>query len=198
MSNRLQIRSKLWRIGAAFALLLHPPVAHGSDLPSAVEMVDRFADTTQTLRDGLAYYSASGTLLVVIKDQLSVGNWTTADGGQLCWVLRDRTEPFCETYARLSGDLHVLRDGGVTQPAELTAGNVLQERANAEALAASVTLLSREETLALVTGHTALRSEVGRMYYAPDFTLKTVWNGVQKSGLWSVDAQGGVCWKIVG
>ena len=45
---------------------------------------------------------------------------------------------------------------------------------------------------------TAMRAPKGRMYYAPDFTLKTVWNGVRKTGRWSVDENGGVCWRVAG
>ncbi|MEO0753101.1 MAG: hypothetical protein AAFY25_14995, partial [Pseudomonadota bacterium] len=72
------------------------------------------------------------------------------------------------------------------------------DRASAQAYAESVDLFTRDQTIALLSGKTALRTASGRMYYAPDFTLRTAWNGVRKTGKWSVDDQGGVCWHVVG
>ncbi|MEM9844152.1 MAG: hypothetical protein AAF965_05085, partial [Pseudomonadota bacterium] len=90
-------------------------------------------------------------------------------------------------------------DGGALagQP-DLTAGNLLAEAASALAYANSAVLFTPEETREFLSDKTSLRSVNGRMYYAPDQTLHTMWNGVRKAGTWSIDADGGVCWEIVG
>ncbi|MEM9043704.1 MAG: hypothetical protein AAGC81_03340 [Pseudomonadota bacterium] len=163
----------------------------------ATELVDRFADTTQLFTDGVAYYSATGVLLSVRGGEKRAGQWTTDDAGTLCWVFNGE-DPECVTYVLFQGLIYQSVDGHIHGQPDLQAGNMLLEAANAKAFAQSVKLFSPVETRAFLSGKTALRSEVGRMFYAPDQTLRTNWNGVQKTGTWSIDADGGVCWQVVG
>lgn len=172
----------------------------GQDTPvpaTATELFDRFADTTQTLDDGLAYYAASGVLLVVLNGKMTPGKWVGHDDGRMCWALKGADEA-CTQYVIFDDQVFKSENGHIMGKPALEAGNILAERASAQAYADSVDLFSREKTIALLSGKTALRSAIGRMYYAPDFTLHTNWNGVEKTGVWSVDENGGVCWQITG
>ena len=182
----------------AMAMLTLPALAQDTPRPaSATDLFDRFADTTQTLEDGLAYYAASGVLLVVRDGKMTPGKWVGHDDGRLCWALRD-TDEICETYVAFDNQIFLSKNGFLAGRPDLEAGNILAERASAQAFAESVDLFTPEQTFALLSGKTALRSGSGKMYFAPDFTLHTNWNDVQKVGTWSVDGQGGVCWHIIG
>lgn len=166
-------------------------------LAQAVDLIDRFGDTTQSLEDGVAYYSSTGVLLVVREGNLSQGRWTTNDNGQLCWELKD-TDPACRDYVVFNGIVHRSENGVMAGQPDLIAGNLLAEAASAMAYANSAVLFSPEETHSFLSGKTSLRSVHGRIYYAPDNTLHTVWNGVKKTGSWSINDDGGVCWHIEG
>ncbi len=61
----------------------------------------------------------------------------------------------------------------------------------------ALNLFTPEETTRLVSGKTAMLDPKGAVYYAPDFSLTTVWNGVHHEGQWSIDEEGGVCWHVV-
>lgn len=185
-------------IAAASLLLSLPAQAQDTPTPAtATELFDRFADTTQTLEDGLAYYAASGVLLVVRDGKMTPGKWSGRDDGRLCWALKG-VEESCAAYLAFENQIFLNENGFLGSEPNLEVGNVLADRASAQAFAESVDLYTRDQTIALLSGKTALRGGSGRMYYAPDFTLRTVWNGVQKTGTWSVDAEGGVCWHVVG
>jgi hypothetical protein len=95
-------------------------------------------------------------------------------------------------------DVFRSENGHIAGRPDLQAGNLLVEAASAKAFETSVVLFSPEQTRAFLADKTAIRSDVGRMYYSPDQTLKTLWNGVQKTGTWSIDDKGGVCWHVVG
>ena len=57
---------------------------------------------------------------------------------------------------------------------------------------------SREETIAFLSGKSAIWGEGRGLYYDPDFTLKKTWDGVHGTGKLSVSEQGAVCWLIPG
>ncbi len=162
------------------------------------ELFDRFADTTQILKDGVAYYSATGVLLLVQGDEKRAGRWSTTDTGAVCWELKGADTPDCIQYVLFQGLFYSSVDGHIRGRPDLQAGNLLAEAANAKAFAESVQLFTLEQTRELIMGKTAIRSSNGRMYYGADQTLKTNWNGVAKTGTWSIDDQGGVCWHVVG
>lgn len=171
-----------------------------SDVPrsaKAVDLIDRFGDTTQTLEDGVAYYSPTGVLLVVRDGNLTRGRWAANDDGQLCWELQE-SDPSCSDFVVFDEIVYRSENGVLAGQPDLTAGNLLAEAASALAYANSAVLFTSEETRVFVSGKTAVRSLRGRMYYAPDQTLHTVWNGVRKQGTWSIDEDGGVCWSIEG
>ncbi|MEM1303063.1 MAG: hypothetical protein AAGH17_10790 [Pseudomonadota bacterium] len=163
----------------------------------AVDLIDRFADTTQTLEDGVAYYSPTGVLLVVRNNELTKGRWTAVDEGQLCWELQD-TDAECSDFVVFENIVYRSEDGALAGQPDLVAGNLLAEAASAMAYANSATLFTRDETRDFLSGKTSLRAAQGRLYYSPDQTLHTVWNGVRKTGTWSIDPDGGVCWHITG
>ncbi|MEO0772493.1 MAG: hypothetical protein AAFZ04_04850 [Pseudomonadota bacterium] len=182
----------------ATALLALPAMAQDIPTPAtATDLFDRFADTTQTLEDGLAYYAASGVLLVVRDGKMTPGKWVGHDDGRLCWVLKEQDEA-CTDYVILDKQVFINENGFIGGKPNLEAGNILAERASAQAFAESVDLFTRDQTIALLSDKTALRAGSGRMYYGPDFILRTNWNGVQKVGTWSVNEQGGVCWHVTG
>lgn len=183
---------------ALFASLANPTPAQDTPIPAnTTQLFDRFADTTQALEDGLAYYGATGVLLVVRDGKMTPGKWTGNDDGSLCWTLKD-TEETCTSYASFDNQIFLFEDGFLAGKPDLEAGNILAERASALAYAENVDLFSRDETIAHLSGNTELRSAKGRMFYAPDFILRTNWNGVQKVGTWSVTEDGGVCWSVTG
>ncbi len=185
-------------LASVMALLTLPAQAQDTPTPAtATELFDRFADTTQTLEDGLAYYAASGVLLVVRDGKMTPGKWVGHDDGRLCWALKE-TEESCESYVAFDNQIFLSKGGFIAGKPNLESGNILAERASAQAFAESVDLFTPEQTIALLSGKTALRSGSGRMYYAPDFKLHTNWNDVQKIGTWSVNDQGGVCWHVTG
>ncbi len=180
--------------GAVSAVL-----ASGDIRPAtAVELFDRFSNTTQILDDGVAYYSSAGVLLLVENKKLVSGKWTTDDTGVLCWVRGEPEVRDCGAFVMYDGIVFRFEDGAIRGQPDLQPGNLLAEAASAQAYAESAKLFTPEETVAFLSGKTAKRSAVGRMYYAPDMALKTVWNGVHKTGRWSVDEQGGVCWHVTG
>lgn len=162
------------------------------------ELFDRFADTTQILTDGVAYYSGTGVLLLVKGDDKRAGRWAPSDNGAICWEFKNTTAPQCTQYVLFQGLLYSSVDGHIRGRPDLQAGNLLAEAANAKAFADAVQLFTPAQTRDLILGKTAIRSAEGRMFYGADHTLNTNWNGVRKTGTWSIDDRGGVCWHIVG
>lgn len=170
------------------------------------ELYSYIAGKTQITGDGGVYYADDGTLQVLRKGESYRGTWSTKKTGELCWHVYDLGELPCSTYLRVGAAVHLLRDDEVVPAPELKDGNALS-RAKPE-LAASAKkrqpqlperdLFTRQETIAFLSGKTSKREPNGRMYYAPDFTLKTIWNGVRQIGTWSVDGDGGVCWQVAG
>lgn len=165
---------------------------------SSTELIDRFADTTQLLKDGVAYYSATGVLLVVQGENKEAGRWTTRNDGKVCWELKSLAEPDCTSFVVFEDTVYRTENGHIAGRPDLQAGNKLSEELSAKAFAESVVLFSPDQTRAFILGKTAIRSAVGRLYYGHDQTLKTLWNGVAKTGTWSIDDDGGVCWHVVG
>ncbi|MCP4766958.1 MAG: DUF995 domain-containing protein [Gammaproteobacteria bacterium] len=54
-------------------------------------------------------------------------------------------------------------------------------------------MFTREETIELVSGKTAVWENNNGVYYEPGGKLYTLWNGEQESGKWMVTDEGAVC-----
>ncbi len=171
------------------------------------ELYSFIAGKTQVRADGGAYYADDGKLLVVDeKGNVQKGSWSTTQDGKLCWHFFDLKNALCEAYFHRDGKNYFQKNGNLDAVPETQDGNTLKykeavagnHRKGAKTDNGSHDFFSREQTIALLSGKTSKRAANGRMYYAPDYTLKTVWNGVHKTGTWSVNLSGGVCWHIVG
>ncbi|MEL7206428.1 MAG: hypothetical protein AAGL19_19765, partial [Pseudomonadota bacterium] len=122
-------------VASVMALLTLSAQAQDTPTPAtATELFDRFADTTQTLEDGLAYYAASGVLLVVRDGKMTPGKWVGHDDGRLCWALKE-TEESCESYVAFDNQIFLSKGGFIAGKPNLEAGNILAERASAQAFA---------------------------------------------------------------
>ena len=155
--------------------------------------------------NGGAYYAEDGTLQTLWDGVRDTGTWSTTNDGELCWHVYDWGELPCEAYFH-DGDAVIYVYQGDSGPApEIQEGNTLdylqagvEPPESAEDIDAHFAkdLFTPEETAALVTDRTAILDARGAVYYAPDFTLTTAWNGVHHQGRWSVDDEGGVCWHV--
>ncbi|MEM8576166.1 MAG: hypothetical protein AAGF48_16290, partial [Pseudomonadota bacterium] len=110
-----------------------------------MDLIDRFGDTTQTLDDGVAYYSSTGVLLVVRDGNLTKGRWTASDNGALCWEL-ESTDPLCRDYVVFEDNVYRSEGGVMAGQPNLVAGNLLAEAASALAYANSAVLFTPDET----------------------------------------------------
>jgi len=189
-------------------------VAVASDLKpfSRGELYTYIVGKTQVLEDGGAFYGDDGTLQLKRGDDVFKGTWSTKKTGELCWHIYDLGEIPCETYLNDGGDVVVMRGEETVTTPEIAEGNQLVDASTETVTAAEDVLgtpyvapvlpernmFTREETIAFLSDKTSFRERGGRMYYAPDFTLKTNWNGVLKTGTWRVTDEGAVCWEIVG
>lgn len=155
--------------------------------------------------NGGAYYAEDGTLQTLWDGVRDNGTWSVTGDGELCWHVHDWGELPCEAYYR-DGDIVSFVYQGDTGPApELQEGNTLDYLQagitppdSAEDIDPNIArdLFTPEETAAFVSDKTAILEPGGAVYYAPDFTLTTAWNGVRQRGRWSVDDEGGVCWHV--
>ncbi len=155
--------------------------------------------------NGGAYYAEDGTLQTLWDGVRDSGTWSSTGEGELCWHVHDWGELPCEAYYH-NGDVVSYEYQGDTGSApELQEGNTLEYLQAAFESPASAeyidpnsigNLFTPEETAAFVSDKTAILESDGAVYYAPDFTLMTVWNGVRQTGKWSVDGEGGVCWHV--
>ncbi len=155
--------------------------------------------------NGGAYYADDGTLQTLWDGVRDTGTWSLTGAGELCWHVYDWGELPCEAYYH-NGDIVSYVYQGETGPApELQEGNTLdylqagvEPPDSAEEIDPHFAkdLFEPEETVAFVWDRTAILEPGGAVYYAPDFTLTTAWNGVHHQGRWSVDDDGGVCWHV--
>ena len=197
-------------IAAGFLLLganLAPAYAGDSPVPlSRGDLYNYIAGKTQIIKGGGAYYADDGTLQILRNGETHRGTWSTKKTGELCWHVYDLGELPCDTYLRVGDAVGLLRDGDVVAVPELKDGNALSQAEEKQPSSVAKerpqlperNLFTRQETIAFLSGKTAKREPKGRMYYAPDFTLRTNWNGVRHTGTWRVDGDGGVCWEVAG
>ena len=59
-----------------------------------------------------------------------------------------------------------------------------------------IIMFTKEETIALISGKTAVWEDYNGVYYAPDGKLFTVWDGEKETGKWEVTDEGAVCWLV--
>ncbi len=169
------------------------------------ELYAYLSDKTQVWSAGGAYYSAEGTLETLWEGERNEGGWSTNNDGVLCWHVKSWGETPCETYYHNGDVVSFVYEGKTALAVEMFDGNVLdqlqagQEPGAAEPEVAATyekVLFTSTEMAAFVTGKTVIWGDNGGAYYASDNSLKTVWDGVRKTGTWSVDDKGGVCWEI--
>ena len=187
--------------GAVFTAEDGAPFSRG-DLYSFI------VNKTQALDDGGAYYADDGTLRLQMKGKTHTGSWSTRKTGELCWHVYDLGDVPCQLFLHDNGGVRIVRAGEPAGQPVFQDGNTLV--ADDMASVADETaqpknpqkpdwnFFSRQETIAFLAGKTSMREPGGRMYYAPDFTLHTNWNGVRKTGTWRVNDDGAVCWEVVG
>ena len=169
------------------------------------ELYAYLSDKTQVWDQGGAYYSAEGKLETLWDGERDEGTWSTTKNGELCWHVKSWGEIPCETYYHNGDVVSIVYKGETSAAPQQHEGNQL------DALAAGTApvpveddsdfvkvLFTKEETTALVSGKTVIWDPNGGAYYAPDGTLKTVWDGERATGTWSVNDEGGVCWQVPG
>jgi hypothetical protein len=57
-------------------------------------------------------------------------------------------------------------------------------------------MFTKEETIALISGKTAVWENYNGVYYAPGGKLYTLWDGEKETGKWKVTDEGAVCWIV--
>ncbi len=104
----------------------------------------------------------------------------------MCRHFEKGDDGLCEIYVFDGEDTNWMRNGAEFIPPEMVSGNTVAVK----------DMYTREETLNMVSGNTAVWPSHGGAYYAPDGTLMTLWDGEKEDGNWEVNDEGGVCWKI--
>jgi hypothetical protein len=59
-----------------------------------------------------------------------------------------------------------------------------------------IVMFTKEETIALISGKTAVWENYNGVYYAPDGKLFTIWDGEKETGKWEVTDEGAICWLV--
>jgi hypothetical protein len=59
-----------------------------------------------------------------------------------------------------------------------------------------IVIFTKEETIGLISGKTAVWEDYNGVYYAPGGKLYTLWDGEKESGKWKVTDGGAVCWIV--
>ena len=172
------------------------------------ELYTYLSEKSQIWKEGRVFYSDAGTLQAHWQGQCVKGKWSTRDDGTLCRHVTAWGEDSCETYYHDGDVVKMVKDGDSLPELEQEEGNTID--CNALDLTASMAndsgddgnnftgLLSRAETLEFLTGKTVMWGPGQGLYYALDFRLEKIWNGVRGTGSWSVNADGAVCWHIPG
>ena len=195
----------VWLTTTALAEEGHAPQEEATPFTRG-ELYAYLAGKTQVWEpNGGAHYAEDGTLQTLWDGVRDSGTWSVTGDGELCWHIHAWGELPCEAYYR-RGEVVTYAYQGETGPApELQEGNTLdylQAGVEPPDMATDIdpdfarNLFTPEGTTAFVSDRTAILAPHGAVYYAPDFTLTTVWNGVRQSGRWSVDEEGGVCWHV--
>jgi hypothetical protein len=159
---------------------------------SRAELYAYLGDKTQTLSNGGAFYSSSGTLHVLRDGQRYKGTWSSHDGGTICWHVIGWGNVPCKTYYDNGDAISVVYEGVLSLAPGLSDGNTLDN------LAAGTELLSKAETVLLLAGKTVIWGPSRGLYYGADYSLTKIWDGVRGVGSWSVTDAGAVCWHIPG
>jgi hypothetical protein len=161
--------------------------------------------------NGGAYYAEDGILQTLWDGERDSGTWSITEDGELCWHVDSWGEYPCEAYFHNGELVSYLYEGDTGPAPELQSGNTLDylqaffdgdvgyvPSEAAEDIDPDFTrnLFTPEEATAFVVGKTVILDPLGGAYYAPNFTLMAVWNGVRQSGTWSVNDDGGVCWHL--
>ena len=156
------------------------------------ELYAYLSDKTQVWSEGGIFYSGAGKLQTLRDGGREKGTWSTDDDGTLCWHVISWGEVPCEIYYHNGDAVSVVYEGKTSPAPEMQDGNTLDN------LAPGSERFSREKTLAFLSGKTVIRGPSQGLYYAPDFTLEKIWNGVRGTGTWSVSEEGAVCWQVPG
>ena len=175
------------------------------------ELHNYLADKTQVWDpNGGAYYAEDGTLQTLWDGERDSGTWSITKDGELCWHVYSWGEYPCEAYFHNGDFISYVYEGDTGPAPELQPGNTLDylqedlategytppEQAEDMDPDSARELFTPKETISLVVAKTVILEPGGGAYYAPDFTLTAVWNGVHQSGTWSIDDNGGVCWHL--
>jgi len=170
------------------------------------ELYAYLSDKTEDWGDGNgAFYSAEGTVETMWDGAKDEGTWSTNKDGSMCWHIKSWGETPCTTYYHNGEVVSAVYDGETTLASELHEGNALEYLAAGVAVPEPEVapeyekiLFTKEETTALVMDKTIIWEGNGGAYYAPDYTLITMWDGERVEGTWSVGDDGGVCWQVPG
>tara|TARA_Y100000588_G_scaffold340455_1_gene383830 strand:+ start:400 stop:1113 length:714 start_codon:yes stop_codon:yes gene_type:complete len=163
----------------------------GSVALSRGELYGYLSNKTELRADGPTHYSDAGKLETVRDGKRFKGSWTTHDDGSVCRNLWGLEGKFCETYVRDGERIGVVINGQFQPAPDLESGNVL-DSLNASGL------FSKQQTIDLVSGKTVIWGPGRGLYYATDFSLEKIWDGVRGRGTWFVNDDGAVCWQIPG
>jgi hypothetical protein len=162
------------------------------------ELFGYLAGKTQVWVDsGGAYYAEDGTLDTLWDGVREGGTWSVTDNGALCWHVSSWGMLECEAYFHVGREVMYRYYGETGAVSERQDGNTLDIlQAGDVVVDIDRELFKPEESMALVSGMTEFLGTDGAVYYAPDQSLTAVWNGVQHTGTWSIDDEGGVCWNV--
>ncbi len=175
---------------------------------SRYELYLYVSDKTQLRDQGSFFYSGSGRLQVSRDGKCESGKWSTTDDGAMCWHVTAWGELPCESYFHAGDEVRIVRDGRELPTPQLEEGNTL----NCPALRSGSTvitgvkpdedygdgLFTRQQTIEFLSGKTVVWGPGRGLYYAPDYRLEKIWDGVRASGSWRVNEAGAVCWSIPG
>jgi hypothetical protein len=172
------------------------------------ELYTYLSEKTQTWEEGSVFYSDAGTLQARWQGQCVKGKWTTQDDGTLCRHVSAWGEDSCETYYHNGDGVSMVKNGEALPELQQEEGSTID--CNALELTLSMAnssesdseivkgLFTRAETIEFLSGKTVIWATGQGLYYAPDFKLEKIWNGVPGTGSWSVNEEGAVCWQIPG
>ena len=207
-ATRLFATLLMLSIGSMCFEVLAGPLSPNARSFTRFELYTYLSGKSQIWKEGRIFYSDAGTLQAHWQGQCAKGKWSTRDDGTLCRHVTAWGEDSCETYYH-DGDVVIMVKDGDSLPAlQQEEGNTIDcsaldltlSMANAPGDGGNnvKSLFNRAETLEFLTGKTVMWGPGQGLYYAPDFRLEKIWNGVRGTGSWSVNADGAVCWHIPG
>ncbi len=170
------------------------------------ELYTYLADTTQSRSGDAVFYSSEGTADILQDGERFEGSWGSTKDGAVCLYVKAWGDHVpCETYYHNGDEVSVVADGATMAAPRQYEGNAVDAvRDNVaytppeEQFEAGFepTPFTTDETIAFLSDKSVIWAGNGGAYYAPDFTLKTVWDGARANGTWSVNDEGAVCWQI--